>query len=77
MAEPNDCPLILLASGQTLKMRSVLLYEEDHVNEIASLRAQALKGLGGVSTGIGFWGSPTWAIGEPLAPARRPAANRD
>jgi len=53
----------VLASGQTLKLLSVVLYEQEAVNEIASLKAQAAKNFGGVSTGIGFWGSPGWVLG--------------
>ncbi len=67
MEAQNDCPVILLTSGQTLKVRRVLLYEEDRVNEIALLRTQAMRGMGGVSTGIGFWGSPSWALGGAAA----------
>jgi hypothetical protein len=63
----NDCPMILLSSGQTLKLRKILLYEEPRVNEVALLRAQAVKGMAGVSTGIGFWGSPLWALGGAAA----------
>jgi hypothetical protein len=67
MTPESDCPVIVLASGQTLKMRSVKLYEEDKVNEIVSDRAAAAKSLGGISTGIGFWGSPSWALGGAAA----------
>jgi hypothetical protein len=59
----TECPVIVLASGQTLKIRRVRLYEADKVSEIALLRASAAKSFGGVSTGIGFWGSPAWALG--------------
>ena len=68
MEEPQrECPAILLASGQIVKVRQVLLYEEDSVNEIAFLKAQAAKSMGGVSSGIGFWGSPGWALGGAAA----------
>ena len=63
MIPESDCPVIVLASGQTLKVRRVKLFEADKVNEIASLKASAMQSLGGVSTGIGFWGSPGWALG--------------
>lgn len=63
----RECPAILLASGQIVKLRQVLLYEEDRVNEIALLKAQAAKSLGGVSSGIGFWGSPGWVLGGAAA----------
>lgn len=60
-------PLATLSSGQTLKLRQVRLYNKERVREIAILRQQALKNLGGVTTGVGFWGSPEWAIGGALA----------
>ncbi len=41
----------------------LLLFEEGELRQVASLRAQASEKLGGVSTGIGFWGSPEWALG--------------
>jgi hypothetical protein len=61
------CPLVMLASGQSLKLRRVMLYNEEDVTEIATLRAQAMKSLGGVSTGIGFIGSPEWVLGGAAA----------
>jgi hypothetical protein len=65
--ESNDCPVLILASGQTIKVRRVKLFDERLVNEVAVLRAKAAKGLGGVSTGIGFWGSPGWVLGGAAA----------
>jgi hypothetical protein len=55
-------PSITLASGETFNVRKVALYPADVVSKIASMRMQAERNLGGVSTGIGFWGSPTWVI---------------
>jgi hypothetical protein len=43
------------------------LYDEVEVREIAVLKAEALKSLGGVTTGIGFIGSPGWALGGAMA----------
>jgi len=65
--QESDCPVIVLTSGQTLKIRRVRLYEADKVKEIGTLKASAIKNLGGVSTGIGFWGSPAWALGGAAA----------
>jgi hypothetical protein len=56
-----------LVSGQTLRLRKVLLFEEEKINEISLLRVHAAKSLGGVSTGIGFWGSPGWVLGGAAA----------
>ena len=61
--QESDCPVIVLSSGQTLKISRVKLYEAAKVKEIAMLKASAMKNFGGVSTGIGFWGSPAWALG--------------
>jgi hypothetical protein len=63
MTSDSNYPLIGLVSGQSLRLRKVLLFEEEKIKEISLLRAQAAKSLGGVSTGIGFWGSPEWALG--------------
>jgi hypothetical protein len=61
--QESDCPVVVLTSGQTLKIRRVRLYEADKVKELAVLKASAMKNFGGASTGIGFWGSPAWALG--------------
>ena len=58
---------ILLPSGQTFVVRGVTLVPEEQVKEIAQLKAQAMKSLGGVSTGIGFFGSPEWVLGGVAA----------
>jgi hypothetical protein len=55
--------VVLLASGQTLRMRSVMLFEQQRLNEITLLRAEATQKMGGVSSGIGFIGSPEWVLG--------------
>src|SRR3954454_19321312 len=60
-------PVILLASGQTLKIERVFLHETARINEIAAMKATAAQGVGGVQTGIGFWGSPAWALGGAAA----------
>lgn len=53
----------ILSSGQTLKIHGVTLYPTDSIAAISGLRSEAAAKMGGVSTGIGFLGSPTWAIG--------------
>jgi hypothetical protein len=63
----NGCPIITLVSGERLVVREVLLYEENKVAEINSLKAQAGNELQGFTTGLGFWGSPGWVIGGALA----------
>jgi hypothetical protein len=66
MAEKS--PLILaLTSGLMLKVREVKLYDETLVREVALLRSRAAASLGGVSTGVGFLGSPGWALGGAAA----------
>ena len=56
-----------LSSGQTVSAKKVMLYPKDLIVEIALLKANAMSKLGGVSSGIGFLGSPGWAIGGALA----------
>jgi hypothetical protein len=63
MIQEADCPILLLASGQSLKMRSVMLYEETRVREIASLQNLVVGKLGQLSTGISSIGSPGWVLG--------------
>ena len=58
---------VLLASGHLLKVRGVTLYPFESLAEVARLRELAGSKLGGVSTGIGFLGSPGWAIGGGIA----------
>jgi hypothetical protein len=55
-------PSVTLVSGETLNVCKVMLFNLEIVDQIAALRMQGQKNLGGVSTGIGFWGSPTWVI---------------
>ena len=44
MMQEADCPILLLASGQSLKMRSVLLYEEARVRGHLTAEGSALVG---------------------------------
>jgi hypothetical protein len=63
------CPVIFLTSGQKLTLLKVMLYDEDAVQEVAKLRTQAAKSLGGGgSLGVGVIGSPSWTLlGEAAA----------
>jgi hypothetical protein len=61
-AEPDEL-MLLLSSGQTLKVHGIELYPADELAKIAALRAEAAQKLGGVSSGLGFIGSPGWVIG--------------
>ena len=63
----NGCPIITLVSGERLVVREVLLYDENKIVEINSLKARAGNELQGFTTGLGFWGSPGWVIGGALA----------
>jgi hypothetical protein len=69
MRQDNDTSdaLAILASGQTLKIHGVTLYPAESVATISGIRSEAVSKMGGVSTGIGFIGSPTWAIGAGAA----------
>lgn len=58
---------VLLASGHLLKVRSVKLFPSSKLEEITRIRQEAATKLGGFSSGIGFLGSPGWAIGGALA----------
>jgi len=59
--------LLGLASGKLLTVEKLMLFPEVEINKILSLKAQAGEQLSGFSSGIGFWGSPEWAIGGAVA----------
>ncbi|MBD2751111.1 LysM peptidoglycan-binding domain-containing protein [Microvirga sp. BT688] len=56
-------PVLTLSSRQSFTIEKITLYDADLVREIVALRAKAMKNFEGFSTGIGFLGSPEWAIG--------------
>ncbi len=64
---PPSMISIRLVSGACIYVNAIFLYPSDKVLQARSLQAQAAKNLGGVSAGIGFWGSPEWAIGGSVA----------
>jgi hypothetical protein len=57
---------IQLTSGTSLTVLEVFLCLEEPLRRSDALRLKAAEGLKGVSTGIGFWGSPGWAIGGAI-----------
>ena len=58
MDDDNKCPLVVLSSGHSLRLRKVMLFPGEAVAEIAELRAQAAKGLGSSGLGLGVIGTP-------------------
>lgn len=56
-----------MMSGTRYQIEEVNLCEEVQLRKAQALRAAAAQSLAGVSTGIGFWGSPEWALGGALA----------
>lgn len=67
MTTEEQKAVIGLTSGKELIATRVMLYQETKFQEVLTLRAKGYELTGGVSTGIGFWGSPEWAIGGALA----------
>lgn len=67
MEAPENRAVVLLLSGHMLKIAGVMLYPADALMQVASIRAEAASKMGGVSTGIGFVGSPGWTIGASAA----------
>jgi len=59
--------MIGMTSGARYRVSQVFLHEEKQLRKAHGLRATAATNLGGVSTGIGFWGSPEWALGGAFA----------
>ena len=53
---------IRLNSGAELTIKAVQLYSESAVAKVNSKKAEAIKLLKGVSTGIGAWGSIEWVL---------------
>ncbi len=53
----------LLSGGETIVAKRILLYPKAELLAVGRLRAEAQSKMGGASSGIGFWGSPEWAIG--------------
>jgi hypothetical protein len=51
-----------LASGAVYSARKIKLFPEAAVSRISELTAQASAKLGGISTGLGFWGDPVWVL---------------
>lgn len=58
--------ILTLASGVEIAATKIMLFSADQVAEASALRVKAAQLMGGVSTGISFWGSPEWAIGGSL-----------
>jgi len=56
-----------LRSGEQIKAQQIVLYPRDLVSKVFSLRSAAAEKMSGFSTGLGFWGSPGWAIGGAVA----------
>lgn len=59
--------LEITLAGEQLTVTGVQLYPEPMVDEWRQLLADARAQLGGVSTGLGFIGSPEWVIGASIA----------
>ena len=53
---------IQLNSGEELKIKAIRLYDELALAKLNSKRAEAMKMLKGVSTGIAPWGSIGWVL---------------
>jgi hypothetical protein len=55
-----------MCSGNSFRVSEVCLYDNNAVRTIASLQQKVSQLLSEVSTGLGFLGSPAWAIGGSL-----------
>lgn len=55
-----------LSSGMNYHIRNVFLYPQEKILAARGLQLKANKNLGGISSGIGFWGSPSWALGGAI-----------
>lgn len=65
-----------LNNGRDIIANKVMLYPAKLVEQAVKLRGQAMSKMGNVSSGIGFIGSPGWAIaGSLLVSAMESAVN--
>lgn len=55
-----------LVSGVNLQNLAIRLYKAIDVGRAAAMHSKAQGKVGGASTGVGFWGSPTSALGGAL-----------
>jgi hypothetical protein len=60
-------PILTLASGQNLTIKSVTLYDERQVQEMVILISKAFENLGGPALGLGVMGSPEFVVGGAAA----------
>ena len=59
MGSDAGCPVVVLSSGHSLRLRKIMLFDDQGVAEITELRAQAAKGLGSSGLGLGVLGTPS------------------
>lgn len=59
--------MVKLSSGAELVVTKVGLYPQSALQHLADLKRQATESLGGVSSGIGFIGSPGYVLSGALA----------
>ncbi len=68
MSSEGERPVVVLTSGQMLKLQQVMLYKEDDVFLVSSLRAHAAKGFGpGGLANIGILGTPSLEFAAEVA----------
>ena len=67
MVQEAECPVVVLASGQILKMRGVLLYDETLIRELAAFKTMVAGKLGMQATGQAFIRAPAWMLGAAAA----------
>ena len=61
----SESSVIMLraTSGHLIEVTEILLYEEQQLQQLANLKAQATKLFGGAESPYGFWGDASWVIG--------------
>lgn len=67
MPSDNKFMLFGLSSGKQIAATEIMLFPEAEIVKIMQLKSRAQEELGGFSSGVGFWGSPEWALGGALA----------
>jgi hypothetical protein len=74
--EISEHVLLMLSSGETVKVRGIELFRAEDLGKIAGRRAEAAQKMGGVSTGLGSLDPQSgsserawrWVLSKPLCP---------
>jgi hypothetical protein len=58
---------LTLYCGRRVRVAEIMMFNAERLGQLVVMRQRANEKMGGVSTGLGFWGSPGWVIGGVIA----------